>query len=486
MTILAVHGHFYQPDRRDPRTGEVPPDPTAAPAPDWNERVAVECYRPNALLGNFARIGWDVGPTLALWLRRHHPDVAATLALTASPTLPPRVRSGGRPEAPGFRGAMAAGFHHAILPLALPRDRRTEIVWGIADFTARFGRAPAGFWLPECAVDLDTLADLADAGIGYVILAPWQGIEVPDTRRPYRVELGAGRRIMVMFYEGGLSGSTSFDAELTKNADRFVAEQVVGHGGPTADGGEPIVLLATDGELYGHHRPFTQYFLAALPAAAERAGVDYRVLGELLAEIDVAALPEVGIAERSSWSCHHGTRRWGETATDPAGALLAGPACDCTGESGWKPALRVALSRLADRLDAASEAWFAERGLDFWAIRDRYAPVAAGLADPRDYAWAAIAGSPLADDDPTELAVRELLDAARSRLAAFTSCAWFWEDPSRGETLTALRYAAHAIETVRRHTGLDAEGAFLADLAALASRHTGERGDALYRRAAAR
>ena len=65
---LVVHGHFYQPSRVDPFSGRVPADPTAAPAHDWTARVSDECYRPNAELGNYAHMSWDLGPTLAAWL----------------------------------------------------------------------------------------------------------------------------------------------------------------------------------------------------------------------------------------------------------------------------------------------------------------------------------------------------------------------------------------------------------------------------------
>ena len=58
---LVVHAHFYQPFRADPFSGRVPPDPTAAPFRDWNERVTAECYRPNAQLGTL-EVLYYLGP----------------------------------------------------------------------------------------------------------------------------------------------------------------------------------------------------------------------------------------------------------------------------------------------------------------------------------------------------------------------------------------------------------------------------------------
>ena len=63
---VCVHGHFYQPPREDPWTGEIEPQPDAAPARDWNERVHDECYRPNG----WARIVDEV----VTW-QGHDPEV---------------------------------------------------------------------------------------------------------------------------------------------------------------------------------------------------------------------------------------------------------------------------------------------------------------------------------------------------------------------------------------------------------------------------
>ncbi|HRR25586.1 MAG TPA: glycoside hydrolase, partial [Acidobacteriota bacterium] len=85
---VCIHGHFYQPPRENPWTGEVEEQPGAAPYHDWNERITAECYRPNLsarilapdgsvaeTVNNYARISFNFGPTLLNWLERHAADV---------------------------------------------------------------------------------------------------------------------------------------------------------------------------------------------------------------------------------------------------------------------------------------------------------------------------------------------------------------------------------------------------------------------------
>ncbi len=71
---ICIHGHFYQPPREDPRLGVIPSEVGAAPYRNWNERIHAECYEPNAKLGNFERLSFNVGPTLFGWMEHHDPD----------------------------------------------------------------------------------------------------------------------------------------------------------------------------------------------------------------------------------------------------------------------------------------------------------------------------------------------------------------------------------------------------------------------------
>jgi hypothetical protein len=455
---LVVHGHFYQPPRVDPFSGAMPADPTAAPARDWNARISAECYRPNALAGNYGAMSWDIGPTLASWMEEGDP-----LAYDGFAT--------------GDAGAngMAQPFHHAIMPLAAAHDRRTEIRWGLRDFQLRFGRRPTGMWLPETAVDLATLRMLADEGIDHTVLAPWQvDSHDVDTRRPVRIPLGDGREMLAVLYDGLLSAAVSFEPSATVDADAFVRDRLVPrfwqpdedhHDGHVADGTGPLVVIATDGELYGHHQPHREQFLSRLVGltAPDDLPYDRPSLTTALAALDRASVPVVALNEATSWSCHHGVTRWSGD-------------CDCVVDGQWKEPLRSALERLAGGVDALTDdiAGSFAASLDVWAARDAWVDVVIG----RESAAAFVARH----GGDERLAV--VLEAQRWRLAMFASCGWFWEDPVRPETAGSLRAAARAARLVDRVAGSNLERRLVADLA-LIPEHDGLDGVAVFRRALA-
>jgi hypothetical protein len=449
---LAVHAHFYQPSRLDPWTGLVPVEPSAAPFHDWNERVNAECYKPNAERGSLAHISSDLGPTLASWLA------------VADPATYRRFTTDGA-------GAIAQAFHHTILPLASAADRRTEIGWGVRDFEMRFGRPPAGMWLPETAVDMATLRALAEAGIAYTILAPWQAADgAVDTRLPYRVELGGNRSIVVVFYDQGLSTSVSFEPEATADADRFARERVAPRlqSGPSPID-RPLAVIATDGELYGHHQQFRDLFLQRLVAPDAAAGgadrgFDVVSLADVVAQADAPG--SIRIRERTSWSCHHGVARWGGECAD-------------ADDGRWKAPLRAAFERLAGAIDAVAAGAFGEipGDLDPDAARNAYVDVVLGALPAADFAaeqWPAA-------DDRQRARLLDLLEAQRWRLAMFASDGWFWDDPVRPETRQVMRAAARAVRLVEATAGARFERRLLDDLAVLSSPSRGLDGAAIYR-----
>lgn len=461
---LVVHAHFYQPTRIDPFTGELPPDPEAAPYRDWNARITAECYRPNAEHGALARASWDLGPTLSHYLADAAPDVLAGFAEADR-------QGGGRRDGPGI----AQAFHHSILPFAPLHDRETEIRWGLRDFEVRFGRPAGAIWLPETAVDLATLRVAAEAGVTGTILAPWQAETLHPERRAYRVDLGGGRHMAVAFYDADLSAWVSFDPSLTTDARALAADRIAPRlATPLHDGTPATIVIASDGELYGHHQHFRDLFLRALvdpPPDQPDRGFDVVTLAALLDEPADRPHPEIRIRERTSWSCHHGVLRW------------AGP-CPDVPDGRWKAPLRVALDRLAGAVDAISETLAAETsGLaDVWGARNGYVDVVLGLVGAEDYG-AAVLGAHSRRAARRRLAA--ILEAQRWRLAMFASDGWFWDDPTRPETAQNLLAAARAARIVDGLAGTGLEARLVADLSVMRSPSMGIDGATIYRQALA-
>src|SRR5437667_8563454 len=124
-------------------------------------------------------LSFDFGPTLLDWMDGGAPSVFVNVALADR-------ASRGRV---GHGNALAMPYHHIILPLATRRDKETEVRWGIAHFKRLFRRDPVGFWLPETAVDRETLDVLAAEGIQFTVLAPHQVSKPPAHGLPARIEL---------------------------------------------------------------------------------------------------------------------------------------------------------------------------------------------------------------------------------------------------------------------------------------------------------
>ncbi|MGH2515876.1 MAG: DUF3536 domain-containing protein [Ktedonobacterales bacterium] len=457
--FVCLYGHFYQPPREDPFTGHIPREPGATPYENFNEKITAECYRPNADEGNFTAISFDLGPTLAMWLEQAHPDVHATI-VEADRQNVARYGTG---------NALAQAFNHTILPLATARDKRTQIIWGLADFAHRFGHPAEGMWLAETAVDLETLDILAEYGVTYTVLAPWQSAASVDPTEPYTVRLPSGRSIAVFFYNGPLSGGVSFDWDTTTNADSFAASYLPAHLNTEKVEREEdqLIVVATDGELYGHHKPWRDRFLAHLVReGAGAVGFEVVSLGRYLR--DHPPTREVELRVPSAWSCSHGVARWG-----------AG--CDCTeGDSSWKPALRTAFDALAAQLNETFARETAATLYDPWAARDAYLSLRNGWTSADEF-WTQHGRN---DGRPIGKAAEErtlqLLEAQYFGQWMYTSCGFFFEDLDRIEPRNDIAFARKAISLVWQATQRDLETDFVRDLTAAHSWRTGLTGSQIY------
>ena len=454
IKTLCIHAHFYQPPREDPLTGKIFAEPGAKPYRNWNERIHAECYRPNAQLGNFEHLSFNVGPTLFPWLAAHDQETYRSIIAQDHANV----------ARYGVGNAIAQPYNHTILPLASTAEKITQIAWGIADFEYRFGRKPVGMWLPETAVDLETLNILADRGIEFTLLAPWQAkTDLLDPTEPYQVRLPGRRSITVFFYQRDLSSKISFDPNATSNADLFASSEILRYyRAEKLRKNEPqLLLIASDGELYGHHQPFRERFLShLLNGAGAKAGISSVYPSLWLQQYPPRQTIE--IKENTSWSCHHGVARWTGN-------------CDCTPSDGsWKLYLRRALDRLANALDwiyyDVSYPLIAKPRV----LREKYIHVILGTM-AEEQLIGEMAGRSLTNDQINRLKL--LLSAQRERQKMFTSCGWFFDDFDRIEPRNNLAYAAHAIRLTKIATGEDLSAQILSDLKKAVSPRTKLSGD---------
>lgn len=457
---LCLHGHFYQPPRENPFTNQIPREAAATPFANFNEKITSECYMPNAEAGNFDALNFDLGPTLAAWLEQAHPAVLQRI-IEADRRHVARY---------GVGNAMAQAYNHTILPLATTRDKHTQIAWGLSDFRQRYGREATGMWLAETAVDLESLDVLAQYGITYTVLAPWQAATPIDPSEPYRVRLFNGRSITVFFYNAPLSGGVSFDWNTTSNADLFAANYLPKQlARDKRESGEPqLILIATDGELYGHHRPWRDKFLSHLiNFGAPSYGFEICSLEQYMCMHP--ATREVELRLPSAWSCSHGIARWND-------------GCDCTeGDSSWKGTLRHALNHLATRGDQLFEEYASETLSDPWAARDAYLPVRNGWESEASF-WARFGKGqkPPVDELLTRITL-QLLEAQYYQQYSFTSCGFFFEDLDRIEPRNDIGFARRAISLYWQALGIDLQADFLKDLRAVKSRRSSLTGAEAYR-----
>ena len=449
IRAFSIHAHFYQPPREDPLTGSIPVEQSAFPYPNWNERIHAECYRPNADLGNYERISFNIGPTLFNWMSRHDSITCAKILAQDQANLQ-RYQVG---------NALAQPYNHTILPLGTYQDKVTQIFWGIADFNYRFNRLPQGMWLPETAVDHETLEVLARLGIQFTILAPWQASQPDlDPSRPYRVDLPCDRQINVFFYQRELSSRVSFDTQATINADNF-AQSILDPSftASRSDSSEPqLLLIASDGELYGHHQPMRQHFLAHLVnGASTHLGLQPTYPALWLQEHPPRQ--SVEIQERTSWSCHHGVARWVGN-------------CPCTpGNGDWKFWLRYSFDRLSNELDRLYLDVTAPLFKNPWQLRNQYIHVLLGQFSI-DALLSETANRSLTSDETRR--VKLMLESQRERQRMFTSCGWFFEDLDRIEPRNNIAYAAQAVRLARQATGVDLEPQATRDLSRVLSQRS--------------
>jgi alpha-amylase/alpha-mannosidase (GH57 family) len=473
MRYVCVHGHFYQPPRENPSLEYVELQDSAYPYHDWNERITAECYAPNAfsrildddnriarIVNNYSQINFNFGPTLLSWLKEKAPHVYES------------ILDADRQSQSHFGGhgsAIAQAYNHMIMPLANTRDKRTQAIWGVRDFQNRFGRMPEGMWLPETAVDLETLDILAELGIKYTILAPRQASRVRkiggrtwkdvggdriDPTRVYQIRLPSRRGINLFFYDGPIARAIAFEGLLSNGGD--FANRLLSGFSNTRDWPQ-LLHIATDGESYGHHHHFGEMALSYALDHIESADLaKITNYGEFLEKHP--ATHQVEVFENSSWSCVHGVERWRSNC-----GCNSGGHGDWNQE--WRAALRAALDWLRDAIATCFEEHTKTLLKDPWAARNDYIDVILDRSEESVERYFAKHVSHQLE--PQErVAALKLLEMQRHAMLMYTSCGWFFDELSGIETVQVIHYAGRALQlAVDVFNSPDLESQFLSRLA---------------------
>lgn len=453
-TSLIIHGHFYQPPRENPWTGQVELQASATPYHDWNERVAAECYTPNTrsrildnngrileVVNNFKKISFNMGPTLLWWMEEHLPETYERIIKADSDSV----------NTLGFGNAMAQVYNHMILPLATKRDRQTQIKWGMEDFYARFRRKASGIWLAETAVNDAVMEDLASQGIEFTILAPtqaeliradgeeaWRDVSSGDipTGRPYYWS-GKNGKVAIFFYHEEASRAIAFE-HLLRNASTFAdriqraaqdnSKEVAEH--------DPLVLIATDGESYGHHEPMGDMCLAYLTTReAQARDIEVTNPTAFLSQHPPSWQVKLKAGKDglgTAWSCAHGVGRWKEDC----GCSTGGPP---SWNQAWRAPLREAFDLLRHRIDPLFEQEAGKLLHDPWAARDEFIHVILGRTIGAAKNFLDTHAKKRLKDDERER-VYKLMEMQLHGMLMYTSCGWFFSDISGIETVQNLAY----------------------------------------------
>ncbi len=326
-------------------------------------------------------------------------------------------------------------------------------------------------WLPETAVDTETLEVLAEQGLRFTILSPHQASHVRaigapewedaagtiDPTRAYVCPLPSGRSIALFFYDGPVSRAVAFDRLLSKG--ELFAERLVGAFSDVRPWPQ-LVHVATDGETFGHHHRHGDMALAYALHTLESQGLARLTnYGEFLER--QPPTHEVRIVERSSWSCAHGVERWRSDC-----------GCHTGAHPGWSQAWRGPLRDALDFLRDAAIPLFegGARGLlgDPWAARDDYVRVILDRSpDSTGRFLRAHAAAELSESQ--RVAVWKLLELQRHAQLMYTSCGWFFDDVGGIEARQILQYAGRVVQLAKELFGADLEPDFAERLAKAAS-----------------
>lgn len=390
---LVLYAHLYQPPRYGfhERIRRIKTDPDGN---DWTARINGECYSPLARMDLWSKISYGVYPTLFKALEELDPATASYMGSHLA------------------ENGAAGMFGHCLGPDLGYEDKVINVGAGILQFMRLAGKRPKIFWLPETAVDTDTLEVLTDFNIEGFFCASEQ-IQLPfgepADNTLTKIKLPNNREIIGLPFDRPLSGALGF-SPFRYDAFVFTENEVLPALGRLRHG--DTIITATDGETFGHHHPWGGDFLEWL---VKHALPKHQIRLVSVNSLDLREVKVEGqIKENTAWSCAHGLGRWqGECHCDAEGQDIS-----------WKKPLYTALRNANTEITA-----LVKKRLDDY-LQTMITKFEKGFVNQ---------GPP---DTDTELS---LISAKVSAILALTSCATFFADPHKSGRINIV-YARQAVE----------------------------------------
>jgi alpha-amylase/alpha-mannosidase (GH57 family) len=241
---------------------------------------------------DFLPISLHLSGPLLEWLEAHDPAYLDVLG--------PLVADG-RVE------LLLGGFYEPVLA-ALPRaDRIQQIAWMREALQRRFGVQQGGLWLTERVWQPELAADLAEAGVQYVLVDDRHflvsGFERDQLHAPFWTE-SDGRQLAVLPIDERLRYLVPFRPPAETAA--YLRE--------LHRAGRPLAVLVDDGEKFGgwpgtrewvFEKGWLRQFIVAMRELRERREIRLSTLGEAVREVPsggLAYLPTASYREMETWS----------------------------------------------------------------------------------------------------------------------------------------------------------------------------------------
>lgn len=450
---FSIHAHFYQPPRFDPFTGIMPFETeTISPYTDYNRLITDECYGPLSIknikhhrddyLSAYSLINFNFGPTLFSWIENNYPKLFYWIL--ESNIISQKIF--------GYPNAIAQVYNHSILPNLTLKDKKLYVKWGIEYYVSKFKTKPYGMWLSETAVDDETLEVLIENDIKFTILSPLQISKIkhideekfndansinPNIPYIWKSKINPNKSIVIYTYNKTVSDEML--KELV-NTEKYLLRIKTDYDSYPLHKTQNL-LIASDGENYGHHIKEGNTYLSKL---LNKILSDKKLnIINLTSFLDIYKPEyEVEIKNPSSWSCPHGTNRWKEN-------------CGCRinpnfKKQNWRKTLKDATDKITEKFDD----FFLNNATKYF--KEPYNALTDYInvyheKNPHSYIKFTEKHSrkPLKPEEITD--VLELFEIQIHRALSHVSCGYFFDDISDITTLNNIKHLVKIAEYLKSH-----------------------------------